>query len=152
MEPKILTEVAEIELNYRLTVKPGERPKISRAKDAYELFLQNWDKNKIGFIEQFKIMLLNCRNLVLGICEVSTGGVAGTYVDVKLIFAAALKANASGIILSHNHPSGELKPSVADKQLTEKLREGGLLLDLPIMDHLIITEETYYSFAEEGLL
>lgn len=85
--------------------------------------------------------------------ELSTGGVSGTVADPKLVFVAALKVNASNIILCHNHPSGNLKPSKADEQLTLKLKEAGKNLNLPVIDHIIITADSgYYSFADEGLL
>ena len=96
-----LNQVSEIRLTYNPVVKPSQRPKIEQSMDAYNLLLNNWDLGKIDFIEQFKIMLLNRANKVLGIMEVSTGGVAGTVADPKVIFSAALKANASVIILSH---------------------------------------------------
>lgn len=98
------------------------------------------------------MILLNRVNRVLGIYHVSSGGIAGTIADPKLIFMAALKGSASGIILSHNHPSGNLKPSQVDLQLTKKIVEGGKLLDISVVDHLIITSEGYLSFADEGLL
>lgn len=146
-----LYQVAEIELVYRSMVKPSLRPKITSSKTAYEVLLQSWDENKIEFVEQFKILLMNTANRVLGIYELSTGGVAGTVADPKLIFSAALKANASGIILSHNHPSGNLKPSQADINLTRKIDEGGKILDVRVLDHLIMTPDGYYSFKDEGL-
>ena len=102
--------------------------------------------------EEFKIMLLNRYNKVIGIFTASSGGIAGTVADPKLIFACALKGAASGIILAHNHPSGSLQASQADIDLTKKLRDGGKLLDIQILDHIIITSESYYSFADEGLL
>ncbi|HEX5152795.1 MAG TPA: JAB domain-containing protein [Parafilimonas sp.] len=146
-------QVAEIELIYKSKVKASERPKVTTSHDAFKLFKQNWDENKIEFIEQFKVLFLNRNNKVLGIFEVSTGGVSGTVADPKVIFAAALKMNACNIILCHNHPSGSLKPSMADEQLTQKIKEAGKYLDLPVIDHLIITaEDGYFSFADEGLL
>ena len=102
------TQVSEIQLIYKSKVKASDRPHISTSSDAYHIFKNNWDENKIGFIEQFKILLLNRCNNVLGIYELSTGGVSGTVADPKLVFAAALKANASNIILCHNHPQGIL--------------------------------------------
>lgn len=144
--------VAEIELSYRNIVKPSQRPRVTSSKEGYGLLLCNWDKNRIEFVEEFKILLLNTANKVLGIFEVSKGGVAGTVADPKLIFMAALKANASAIILSHNHPSGNLQPSPQDLSLTKKIVEGGRLLDIRVLDHLIITMEGYYSFSDEGVL
>lgn len=107
---------------------------------------------KIELMEKFKCMFLNRANRVLGIYELSTGGISGTVADSRLVFAAALKINSSKIIISHNHPSGNLKPSKEDENLTARLKEGGRLLDIPILDHLIITREGYFSFADEGLL
>ncbi|MBS1543469.1 MAG: JAB domain-containing protein [Bacteroidetes bacterium] len=149
---KRIYEVAEIQLTYRTDVKPSMRPKISGSKDAYNVFLENWDKSKIEFVEQFKVMLLNRANRVLGIFEVSSGSSTGTVADPKLIFAAAIKANACGIIVAHNHPSGNLKPSQADVDLTRKMREGGKILEVQLLDHVILTTEGYHSFADEGLL
>ena len=145
-------EVAEIQLSYKFKVKPSQRPNITSSKEAYEIFLENWDEDKLEFVEQFKILLLNRANKVLGIYEVSTGGVSATIADPKLIFAAAIKANASAIILSHSHPSGNLKPSDADLRLTKKLKDGGMFLEISILDHVIVTSEGYYSFADEGLM
>jgi DNA repair protein RadC len=145
-------KVAEIELIYRSRVKASERPQIHKSTDAYRLFLQQWNRDKLELQEQFKIMLLNKASRVLGIYELSTGGVSGTVADPKLIFAAALKANASNLIVSHNHPSGNLHPSRQDEEMTSKLKQAGQFLDINVMDHLIITSEGYFSFADEGLL
>ena len=145
-------EVAEIQLSYKTKVKPSQRPKISSSKDAYSILLESWDEDKLEFVEQFKVILLSRANRVLGIYEVSTGGVSGTVADPKLVFAAALKSNASAIILSHNHPSGNLNPSSADIALTKKIAEGGRLLEVPVIDHIIVTNNGYYSFADEGAL
>ncbi|MGB4400016.1 MAG: JAB domain-containing protein, partial [Daejeonella sp.] len=118
----------------------------------YNILLQNWDMNKIDLLEQFKILLLNRANKVLGIYEVSSGGMTGTVADPKLIFSTALKGCANSIILSHNHPSGNLKPSQADINLTQKLRTAGSFLDIDVLDHIILTSEGYISFVEEGLM
>jgi DNA repair protein RadC len=145
-------EVAEIQLSYKTKVKPSQRPKISSSKDAYSILLESWNEDKLEFVEQFKVVLLNRANRDLGIYEVSTGGVSGTIADPKLVFAAAIKSSASAIILAHNHPSGQLKPSDADLKLTQKLKEGGKFLEIPVLDHIIVTSEGYYSFADEGLM
>lgn len=89
---------------------------------------------------------------MLGVYVVSTGVVLATIADPKLIFAAAIKGSATAIILAHNHPSGQLKPSDADISLTKKLKEGGEFLEIPVLDHIIVTSENYYSFADEGVL
>ena len=143
-------QVAEIQLTYRSNVKPSQRPKVNSSKDAFEIFSQSWDPNKIELMEQFKVMLLNRANKVLGIFDLSTGGVSGTVADPKLIFAAAIKANATSVILAHNHPSGNLKPSESDINLTLKVKEGGKLLEIAVLDHIIVTTEGHFSFADEG--
>ncbi len=132
--------------------KASQRPQVKTSKDAADLLKQIWDENKIGFVEQFKVLFLNRANKVLGIFEVSTGGVTGTVADPKLVFVAALKANACNIIISHNHPSGNLKPSLQDEQLTQKIKQAGQLLDIKLIDHIIVSSEGYYSFADEGLI
>ncbi len=146
------TRVAEVELIYKSKVKASERPKITCSKDAYEIFLKHWDADKLEFVEEFKVILINRANKVLGICSLSIGNVAGTIADPKQVFTAALKANASYVVVCHNHPSGNLKPSHADEVLTHKMREAGRFLDLPLLDHLIIAAEGYFSFADEGLI
>ncbi len=145
-------KVCEVEIIYKSQVKPSQRPKITGSKEVYELLKRNWDESKIELVEQFKILLLNRAGKVLGICELSTGGVTGAIADPKMIFVAALKANACNIILAHNHPSGNVKPSRADIELSKKIKEGGRLLDIEVFDHLIITSEGFYSLADEGLM
>src|SRR3954471_20607990 len=125
MDVSALYEVAEIELSYKSKVKASARPQIGSSKDAYHILRNSWNENKIEFVEQFKVLFLNRANKVLGIYELSTGGVSGTVADPKLVFAAALKINAGNIILCHNHPSGNVKPSAADEQLTSKIKEAG---------------------------
>ncbi len=149
---ELLNQIAEVELIYKTKVKASERPYIKTSKDGYDLLLKTWDENKIDFVEQFKVIFLNRANRVLGIYEVSSGGITGTVADPRLIFAAALKANACSIMISHNHPSGNLKPSQPDEQLTQKIKQGGQLLDIKLLDHVIVTSEGYFSFADEGLL
>jgi len=146
-----LFSVTEIEIVYRNKVKPTDRPKCNTSSSAYDVLLNAWDMNKIELVEQFMILLLDRSNSVLGISNISTGGVSACLVDPKIVFGTALKARASGMILAHNHPSGNLKPSEADIQLTHRLREGGRLLDMSVLDHLIVTPRAYYSFADEGL-
>ena len=147
-----LYQVSEINLSYRPKFKASERPKITSSKDAYDILYNNWDLDKIELLEQFKILLLNRANKVIGIFQVSSGGVAGTVADPKLIFSTSLKACASSIILSHNHPSGNLQPSPQDIELTKKIKTGGSYLDIMVLDHVIITPDRYYSFADEGMI
>lgn len=147
-----LYNVAEVELVYKSKVKASERPKIVTSKDAYNVLMKAWDDNKIELVEQFKVLFLNQANKVLGVYEVSTGGITGTVADPRVIFVAALKANCCAIVISHNHPSGNLKPSRKDEELTQKIKQGGQLLDIKLLDHLIVTTEGYLSFSDEGLL
>ncbi len=116
------------------------------------MLMKTWDLDKIDFVEQFKVIFLNRSNKVLGIYELATGGLTGVVADPRLVFAAALKANALQLILAHNHPSGGLKPSQPDVDLTNKIKHAGMFLDILVADHLIITSEGYYSFADDGLL
>ncbi|WP_371415969.1 JAB domain-containing protein [Pontibacter sp. SGAir0037] len=132
--------------------KPSARQLITCSADCNQALKQSRDSGKIEFVEQFKVMLLNRANRVLGIYETSTGGVAGTVADPKLIFVTALKACSSSILLCHNHPSGNLTPSAADLQLTKKMKQGGELLDIVVLDHIILTSEGYYSMADKGVL
>ena len=145
-------QVAEVELVYRTKVKPSQRPKITTSVDAYEILQKIWNRDKIELVEEFKVLLLNRSNKVLGVLDASSGGITGTVADPRIILTAAIKANAVGIVLSHNHPSGSLKPSRADEELTVKIKEAARFLDMTVLDHIIITSEGYYSFADEGLL
>lgn len=145
-------QVAEIQLTYKSNVRPSQRPKIRTSKDARDVLMGSWDYTKLELLEQFKVILTNRANKVLGIFELSTGGVSGTVADPKLIFAAAIKGAASGIIMAHNHPSGNLYPSQTDIDLTRKIKEGGRLLEIQLLDHIIVTSEGYFSFADEGLI
>jgi DNA repair protein RadC len=144
-----LYQVAEIELVYKRVGKTSDRPQIKKAEDAHKLLSDHWDENKLDFIEQFKILLLNRANRVIGISDLSTGGITSTVVDPRIILVTALKANATSIILAHNHPSANLKPSDADRYLTQRLTDAGKLLDIEVLDHIIVTSEGFYSFAEK---
>ena len=144
--------VAEIQLTYKSNVKPSQRPKISGSRDAFNILRENWDDGKIEFVEQFKAMLTNRANKVLGILDVSTGGVTGTVADPRVIFAAAIKAGACGLIVAHNHPSGNLIASQSDIELTKRLKEAGRILEVQLLDHIIVTTEGYFSFADEGMI
>lgn len=147
----VKNNIAEIEILYKNPLKKWERKKIASSRDAYILSLPFF-ASLIDYKEQFKILLLNNGNEILGIASVGDGGITGTLVDIRLIFQNALKAHACGIILLHNHPSGTLRPSEADKRLTKKVKEAGDFLDIKVLDHLILTAENYYSFADEGIL
>jgi len=124
MSLQSLNQIVEAELIYKTKIKASERPQVKTSKDAANLLKQIWDENKIDFVEQFKVLFLNRANKVLAVIELSTGGVTGRVADPKQIFVAALKVNACSIIISHNHPSANVKPSQPDEQLTRKIKQG----------------------------
>jgi DNA repair protein RadC len=126
-------------------------PKVTSSQDAYDYLISVWSP-QVERIEEFLILCLNRANKVLGYAKISQGGLSGTVADPKVIFQVALKANASSVILCHNHPSGNTKPSDNDIQLTKKLKKAGEFLELNVLDHLIITTDSYFSFADESLL
>lgn len=149
-EAKAMTIVAALELGRRRKESdPEEKPKIGASKDAYELL--KCDLLDIPH-EEFWVILLNRANRVIKKYQISQGGVTGTVADPKIIFKAALEELASGVILAHNHPSGNLTASQADVDLTKKLTAGGRLLEIQVLDHLIIAGQKYFSFADEGLI
>ena len=145
-----LNEVAEIKVSYKTTNTP--KIKITTGDDAFKVLLSSWNSDTIELQEEFKVLLLNRANEVLGIYPLSKGGITGTLVDQRLIFAVALKCNATGIILCHNHPSSTLKPSDSDVTLTRSIKKCADLLQITLIDHLIITKKGFYSFSNEGML
>lgn len=150
--PNLFTSnLAEISVSYNNKVKFSEMSKVTCSRDASDLLRRVWS-NQIDHVEQFVVLCLNRANKVLGWSLVSSGGLAGTVADPKIIFQIALKSNASSVILAHNHPSGNTKPSEADIKLTKKLISAGSFLDLPVLDHVILTSEGYFSFADEGMI
>lgn len=144
--------VAEIEIVYKTKVQAIDRPIITSAKQAYDLLLNNWNHNTIELIEEFKVLLLNNANRVMGLIPISIGGFTGTVADPRVIFGAALKAGCCNLIVAHNHPSQNVKPSRADEDMTNKLIAGGKYFDIKILDHIILTTTTYFSMAEEGII
>lgn len=126
--------------------------KITSSKDGYDILKPFFDPDTFEYSEEFLILLLNRANNTLGVSVISKGGLSGTVADGKIIFTQALLTGASAIILAHNHPSGQHRPSDTDISLTKKLIEFGKLIDLQIFDHLIFTKDTYTSMADEGLI
>lgn len=149
---KMQFKVSEIQVSYRPGFKAGERPKVTSSMDAYSILRQAWDEDRMELLEDFKVLLLNRPNRVLGVILVASGGFAGVMVDPKLVFSVALKCGAHAMILAHNHPSGELLPSSANISLTEKLSAGEKLLGIKVFDHLILSPDGYYSFGDEGVM
>ena len=149
-EAKAITIVSALELGRRRKETAATaKTKITCSTDIY-----NFIRPQLQDLphEEFWVILLNRANVVMKKLPVSTGGVAGTVADPKIIFKQAIEHLASAIVLVHNHPSGNLKPSSADTTLTKKMKEAGSFLDLPILDHLIFADTGYYSFADEGVL
>ncbi|HYG38548.1 MAG TPA: DNA repair protein RadC [Cytophagales bacterium] len=149
-EAKAISIVSALELGRRRKeTEPTKKLKITCSQDVFECIRpQLMD---IGH-EEFWIILLNRANVVSNKIQISTGGISGTVADPKIIFKQALDHLASAIILVHNHPSGNLNPSQADIDLTKKLKEAGKFLEIPVLDHLIFTNDGFYSFADKGML
>tara|TARA_R110002095_G_C4234894_1_gene238399 strand:- start:1184 stop:1633 length:450 start_codon:yes stop_codon:yes gene_type:complete len=147
------TKVNEIKISYREKLSTSKALSIKSSEDAAKLIFQGWNQDTIGLQESFKVLLLNNANKIKGIYQVSTGSITGTLVDMRILFAVIIKTLSVGVILAHNHPSNKLKPSEADKQLTDKIQQAAKLFDVNVLDHLIITPDgNYYSFADNGLL
>ncbi|SJZ78071.1 JAB domain-containing protein [Sediminibacterium ginsengisoli] len=142
--------LVEITVSYSQSVKKSERPIITNSQQAYEYLRRYWNDDVIDLYEEFKVLLLNSANRVLGVYEASRGGLTGTVADPRLILGVAIKTCATAMIVAHNHPSGGHTPSRADEQITEKLKQAGALFDIRVTDHLIISADDYYSFADEG--
>lgn len=144
--------VSDVKLIYYPKMKGSDRPMIQKSGDAFNVFMEKWDLNNLHFIEEFKLMLLNRANRVLGIVAISSGGITGTVADPRVILRYAILAGATAIMLAHNHPSGNKTPSRADELITQKIKQAAQLIDIILMDHLIISPDGYYSMADEGLL
>jgi DNA repair protein RadC len=149
-EAKAISIVAALELGRRRKeADPGEKPKITTSHDAFDL-LQGDLMDLLK--EEFWILCLNRAHRVIAKRRISEGGVSGTVADPKVIYRVALEEWASGIIVAHNHPSGNLQPSNTDIELTKKLKEAGKFLEVQLLDHLIIANQKYFSFADEGMI
>ncbi|WMN07412.1 RadC family protein [Marivirga arenosa] len=149
-EAKAITIISALELGRRRKeAEVIEKPKITSSTDAYNLL-----KSVLIDLphEEFWVIFLNRANRVIKLKRISMGGVSGTVADVKIIFKEGIENLASGMILAHNHPSGNLNPSEQDIRLTKKMKESGVILDIPVLDHIIFTEQSYYSFADEAML
>ena len=147
------SKVNEIQISYKEKVATSKSQALKSSADAGKLLFETWDKNTIGLQESFKVLLLNNSNKVKGIYELSKGGITGTLVDIRILFAVVLKSVSVAVILSHCHPSGKLLPSEADKKLTEKIKNAAAFFDVKVLDHIIVVPNgEYYSFSDEGIL
>lgn len=149
---KALTNnVAEIKVSYIPTQRA--RTTFTTSSEVYRELINWFPRETVALQERFIVAYLNRSNRLIGVYQLSEGGICGTVADPRLILATGLKIAATGLILSHNHPSGSLRPSKQDEVLTTKIKQAALLMDIQLLDHLIITPDgTYYSFADEGML
>lgn len=143
--------ISEIKIKYNPVKLDNGNVKITSSDDAFKIILKHWNLDIIELQEEFKVLLLNNSNEVLGIYEMTKGGMTSTLIDVKLLFAVVLKACATAIITVHNHPSGKLKPSESDIQIFRKITEASKLLEIHYLDNLIITKNGKYSFNDESI-
>lgn len=140
----------EVQLSYQR--KEPEYTKITSSRMASEFIRSIYPTGQINHRESMYVIYLNNSNKIVGYYLLSTGGITGTLADVRLVFQGALLTNSVAIIMSHNHPSGTLKASSADKAITKKIARAGETLDIKLLDHIIVTEDSYFSFADENLL
>ncbi len=149
-EAKAISIVAALEIGKRRNISEViERKQIKSSKDIFKIFGQ-----KLGDLpyEEFWLIMLNRANKIIEMKKISAGGVSGTVTDIKIILKAAIEKTASGIIVCHNHPSGNINPSEADTNLTKKLKSACELVDISFLDHLVVSYDNYYSFADEGII
>lgn len=142
----------KISVTFDKKVKKSELVKISNSRDIADLLREVFNKDTFDWTEEFIILCLNQNNRVVGFHKVSSGGITGTVADPRVILTTALNCCATSLILSHNHPSGNLLPSRADEELTKKIKMAASYFDIRILDHVIVSDEGYYSFADEGIL
>lgn len=147
-----LFSIGEVQLHYLPRTVVVKNRSVKSSKDAFDILKEYYIDGELRYREIFVVLLLSRSNDVMNITRISEGGISGTVADNKMIFSAALLAGASSIIVSHNHPSGNLTPSQADISLTKKIKASGQNLDIQLLDHLILTPDSFYSFADEGQL
>ena len=140
----------ELQITYK--VEKYDFPKISDSRMVHDVLMSFWDKDAMSYQEHFAMLLLNAANEVIGYKVISQGGMSSTVVDIKLIMGIAIKSLASSIILSHNHPSGNMKASRSDEKITDRVNKACKLMDIKLLDHLIVGECGYLSFADDGLI
>jgi DNA repair protein RadC len=150
----VLPAAAEVKLVYINKQKASERAVITCSSDAHKEILKGFNPDTIALQEEFVCIYTNRANQVLGIYKVATGGQTGVVADPRMIISVALKIAGVGLLVAHNHPSGNLRPSRADEELTFKIKEAAKFFDLKLLDHLIVepSGEQYFSFADEGLV
>ena len=142
--------VAEVGLTYRNRVPKKDRKQILDSYTAYKVLKENFSDDTMDYKETFKVLYLNQNCQVLGCSTISEGGITNTLADVRMILQGALLTNAVAMILAHNHPSGSIRPSRQDDELTRKVVDAARLLDIKVADHIILTSEDFYSYNDEG--
>jgi len=145
-------KVAEIYVSYSHPIPSKKRIAMTTPNTVVEVLRYAWDDRTIELYESFKVILLNRNNRLLGVCSIAEGGITNTVVDVRILFAVALKCSAVTIILAHNHPSGNINPSEGDRLITKKIVEGASILDIEVLDHVIITKDDFYSFRQHDIM
>jgi DNA repair protein RadC len=145
-------KVSEVELIYKKKESTANAKKIDTSKIAFDILFSLWDKNKIDYVEHFYVLYINRANKVIGSILLSTGGCIGTVVDVKVLIQGAILSNAQAIIIAHNHPSGSLIPSNMDLDITTRIKTACNYFEISLLDHIIIADNQYYSFKDEGRL
>lgn len=146
-----LFKASEVQLKYKTKVKASDRYKVSSSQSAYKLLIENFfDEETIEHKESFKIVLLNQGNKVLGVSSIAEGGISTTVADTRIIMQTAILSNASSIIIAHNHPSGNIQPSASDDRVTDEIKKACGFMQISFLDHLIVTPEQYFSYADEG--
>ena len=143
-----MSNMPEITLKYKTS--NYKKTKISTSLDAFQVLLQLYDEDTVDYRETAFVLFLNKANNTIGWMKISEGGTSATVIDPKMIFATALKCNASGIILSHNHPSGQLRASDEDRKMTSNLATIGYIMGIEVLDHVIVCRSGYYSMNDEG--
>ena len=143
-------ELTEILISYKN--KNQDAVKVSSSVDVYNFILNHWDDDTLDIQENVKMLLLNSSNTILGVYDVSRGGINSTVIDLRLVLSVALKCLASSIILVHNHPSGNINPSDQDREFTKKIKSACKFLEIQLFDHIIITRYDYFSFADNGYI
>lgn len=145
----LTTPISDIKVSYKTTPRE-QKTKINTSKDIYNFLNPIWPD--IEYYESFYIMYLNRANIIQGCKLISMGSITGTLVDVRLALQPGILLGSSSMVLAHNHPSGQLNPSDTDKKLTEKIKNAAIFQDMIVLDHIILTKDSYYSFADEGLV
>ncbi len=144
-------QAAEVQLKYKSRIPKSKRVQVKTSLDAFKVLWSFWNKDTIEHHEEFKALLLNNKNEVLGIAEISSGGITSTLIDARIVFQYALKAHATGLIVAHCHPSNNPTPSETDVEITKKLIQAGSVLNITVLDHIILCGDgSYYSLGDEG--